>query len=193
MVNHCSSLTGYNFLSLSLALGIVKRQSMVARHFESHLAEEANFTFTPALRHGDFGTSNLLYEAEHGSLTGVLDFSGTALGDPVVDFTGLQISYGEAFVQRIQRAYPLSETFLQRVRFYKGTFVLEEALFGYKNDDQEGWRPGWQNIARPGSGGVFLRLPCRRASRSGSDHPCPQTWHCLRNRHGAYPGRLPIP
>jgi hypothetical protein len=31
MVNHCSSLTGYNFLSLSLALGIVKRQSIVAR------------------------------------------------------------------------------------------------------------------------------------------------------------------
>jgi hypothetical protein len=31
MVNHCSSLTGYNFLSLSLAFGMVKRQSMVAR------------------------------------------------------------------------------------------------------------------------------------------------------------------
>ena len=29
--HHYSSLTGYDFLSLSLALGIVKRQSMVAR------------------------------------------------------------------------------------------------------------------------------------------------------------------
>jgi hypothetical protein len=29
--HHYSSLTGYNFLSLSLALGIVKRQSMVAQ------------------------------------------------------------------------------------------------------------------------------------------------------------------
>jgi hypothetical protein len=29
--NHCLFLIGYNFLSLSLALGIVKRQSIVAR------------------------------------------------------------------------------------------------------------------------------------------------------------------
>jgi hypothetical protein len=29
MVNHCSTLTGYNFLSLSLAVGTVKRQSIL--------------------------------------------------------------------------------------------------------------------------------------------------------------------
>lgn len=115
------------------------------RHFGDFLAQPERFSFQPVLRHGDFGTSNLLYDAAQGALTGVLDFSGAALGDPAVDFAGLQISYGEAFVERVRRMYPVSEDFMGRVLFYMGTFALEEALFGCELGDEAALKAGLQD------------------------------------------------
>jgi aminoglycoside 2''-phosphotransferase len=120
-------------------------QRWAARHFEPYLEIESHFTFQPVLRHGDFGTSNLLFDAAGGSLTGVIDFSGAALGDPAVDFAGLLVSYGEDFIHRCQRVYPALGGMLDRARFYAGTFALEEALFGYENGDEAALRAGLED------------------------------------------------
>ena len=118
-------------------------------HFESFLEKDANFTFQPALRHGDFGTSNLIYDNSSGRLNGVIDFSFAALGDPAFDFAGLFSSYGEAFIERCERSYPGLEAMMERVRFYKGTFALEEALFGYENGDEDALEAGLRTYRQP--------------------------------------------
>jgi aminoglycoside 2''-phosphotransferase len=39
----------------------------VARHFERYLDDPARYVFEPALRHGDFGASNILYDPDRRS------------------------------------------------------------------------------------------------------------------------------
>ncbi len=111
-------------------------------HFEAFLGDPASFAFQPVLKHGDFGPSNILYEAERQAVRGVIDFSGCALGDPAYDFAGLLSGYGEAFVSSCAAGYPDVESLLPRARFYQGTFALEEALFGIENNDPQAFENG---------------------------------------------------
>lgn len=113
-----------------------------ADHFETFLSAASNFAYSPVLRHGDFGTSNLLFDATRQQITGVIDFSSAGLGDPAVDFAGLLSSYGESFLLQCLRSYPQLEGFLNRVQFYRGVFALEEALFGIENGDKEAFQAG---------------------------------------------------
>jgi aminoglycoside 2''-phosphotransferase len=43
---------------------------------------------------------------------------------------------------RCQPFYPGLDSLLARVRFYKGTFALYEALFGIENGDQAAFEAG---------------------------------------------------
>jgi aminoglycoside 2''-phosphotransferase len=104
------------------------------RHFEIFLNAKEKFDLV--LKHGDFGTSNILFDRQQRTICGVIDFGSSGLGDPAYDLAGLLSSYDEVFVKRCWKAYPEIESFMDRVRFYQGTFALEEALFGIENGDQ---------------------------------------------------------
>lgn len=113
----------------------------VAHHFESVLNDPQQYQFEPQLRHGDFGTGNLLHNPESGQMSGIIDFGFTVLGDPAFDLAGL-LNYGEPFVQEIARHYPAVEQYWPRIRFYNGTFALFEALFGIENGDEDAFKRG---------------------------------------------------
>jgi aminoglycoside 2''-phosphotransferase len=117
-------------------------RAAVARHFETFLAEPGNFARAPALRHGDFGTTNILFDAAAREIAGVIDFGSAGLGDPAVDVASLLASYGEPFLARCRDTYPEIEVGLARARFYTGTFALQEALFGVEHDDREAFAAG---------------------------------------------------
>jgi aminoglycoside 2''-phosphotransferase len=109
-------------------------------HFETFLNSERQFD--PVLKHGDFGTSNILFDRGRRTICGVIDFGSSGLGDPAYDLAGLLSSYGEAFVRRCWKVYPAIESCMDRVRFYQGTFALEEAVFGIENGDQAAFESG---------------------------------------------------
>lgn len=111
-------------------------------HFDCYLDNPVNFAYLPVLKHSDFGTSNILYDASHERISGVIDFSSAGLGDPAYDFAGLLSSYGEGFIERCKVHYPGLTAILPRVRFYQGTFALYEALFGIENNDQAAFESG---------------------------------------------------
>ncbi len=117
-------------------------RTWAAGHFEAYLGDARNFAYPPALKHGDFGPSNILYDGEARRVSGIIDFGGAGLGDPAYDFAGLLSGYGEPFVQRCCPFYLGLEGMLDRVRFYRGTFALLEALFGVENGDPEAYRDG---------------------------------------------------
>jgi aminoglycoside 2''-phosphotransferase len=110
------------------------------RHFETFLADQQPFDLV--LKHGDFGTSNILFDRGQRTICGVIDFGSSGLGDPAYDLAGLLSSCGEAFVRRCWKVCPEIESFIDRVRFYQGTFALEEALFGIENGDQAAFESG---------------------------------------------------
>ena len=113
----------------------------VADHFESVLDDPQQMQYEPVLRHGDFGTGNLLHDPVTQQMSGIIDFGFAVLGDPAFDVAGL-LTYGEPFVQEIARFYPAVHDFWPRVRFYKGTFALIEALYGIENGDDLAFQRG---------------------------------------------------
>jgi aminoglycoside 2''-phosphotransferase len=116
----------------------------VSEHFENFFVNIDQYEFLPRLRHGDFGTGNILFNPQSHSIAGIIDFGGVGLGDPASDFAGLYISFGEEFYRNCYSVYPEMEHAFKRVEFYIGTFALQEALFGYENDDQDAFNAGME-------------------------------------------------
>jgi aminoglycoside 2''-phosphotransferase len=117
-------------------------RAQVADHFESYLDDPHAYAFASVLRHGDFGTGNLIYDPDAGRMAGVIDFGGAGLGDGATDMAGLLASFGEPFLARCARHYPEIEAASRRIRFYYGTFALQEALFGIENGDEDAFASG---------------------------------------------------
>lgn len=119
----------------------------VSLHFEAYLDDRSLHDFTPCLRHGDFGGSNLLWDRQQGAVTAVLDFSFCAPGDPAVDLASAW-TLGERFFQDLLPSYcpdpALRGPLQNRARFYRGLFALEEALDGLRLNDQEAYRRGME-------------------------------------------------
>ncbi|MEI3613181.1 phosphotransferase family protein [Pseudogracilibacillus sp. SO30301A] len=114
----------------------------VSKRFESYLGNATHFEFKPCLIHGDFGPSNILYSISDNKVTGIIDFGGSCLGDPAFDFAGILSGYGECLLEKLLNYYPGIERVIERMRFYKSTFALQEALFGLDNNDQEAFQNG---------------------------------------------------
>lgn len=121
----------------------------VTAHFEAYLDDPSLHDFTPCLRHGDFGGTNILWDPERGLVNAVIDFAFCAPGDPAYDLASVW-TLGEDFFQRLAPRYELAETLrtglLARARFYRGTFALSEALDGLRDNDPEAYQHGMENF-----------------------------------------------
>ncbi len=108
------------------------------QQFVSFMDDDEQFGFSNVLRHGDVGSSNMLYSAEARRFVGFIDFGHAGIGDAAVDFAGLYVCFGEAFMDRCARTYPLIERCWERIRFYADcAFLLEDALFCIEHDLEE--------------------------------------------------------
>ncbi len=113
-------------------------RAWTTEQFEAFVGHNEQFAFDKVLRHGDFGSSNTLYSAEEQRVVGMIDFGHAGIGDPAVDFAGLCVCFGEAFLKRCARVYPLMDQCWERVRFYANcAFVLEDALFCVEHGTDE--------------------------------------------------------
>ena len=128
---------------ISKTLGWLDARQQVIEHFENYLANPHLYNFEPTLRHGDFGGGNLLYDPITLSVPAVIDFGMTTLGDPAIDFSGI-MSFGEDFCRDCDTVYPELKTMVDRVKFYQGTFALQEALIGAETGDIEAYKRGME-------------------------------------------------
>jgi aminoglycoside 2''-phosphotransferase len=117
----------------------LEARNSVTRHFEEYFNHSSLHEYEPAMIHGDFGGSNILFDRDR--ITGIIDFSFAGLDDPARDIAAVS-TYGEAFFARICRYYPGIESLLDRAKFYRGTFALQEALHGFRNNDSEAFESG---------------------------------------------------
>ena len=92
--------------------------------------------FTPALIHRDLAVYHMLHDPHSGHLTGVIDYGTTGVGDVAIDWACLINAYGERFVRRIHRYYPISQPTIDRARFFAGALELEWALHGLQSNDR---------------------------------------------------------
>lgn len=91
-----------------------------AKHFfEQTLERIESASFQPCLVHSDLGTNNLLVDFDQPKLTGIIDFSDLAWGDPAADFAGFYRNFGQTFVLQLLDYYdrPLGNYFGDRIAF----------------------------------------------------------------------------
>ena len=77
---------------------------VIDKWWNSFLADTRLRDFTPALQHGDLWYENILVDATHTRLTGVIDFENLALGDPAQDFA-TQLHLGRDFAVAVLDHY----------------------------------------------------------------------------------------
>ncbi|WP_036739392.1 hypothetical protein [Paenibacillus sp. HGF7] len=63
-----------------------------------------------------------------------------------VDYAALLASYGESFFRLVLDKNPEAREMLSRIIFYKGTFALQEALFGVGNGVPEALESGLETL-----------------------------------------------
>lgn len=120
-------------------------QKEVSQSFETFLEGKSFSNLDITLIHGDFGASNILWDPETSRISGIIDFGGSGLGDPAYDFAGILSSYGREFFDMCMNLYPNGDEISERVKFYKSTFALQEALHGIENGDREAFESGIQD------------------------------------------------
>lgn len=128
------------FDHLALATAEVLRSQI-----QSHLEQLPGLPCV--LRHGDFGSSNILWNGEK-DITGVIDFGSLGWGDPAWDIAGLFVSYGRSFVEQLAPTYPMVESWLERSSFYHQMFALMDVVFGVEHSDNETFNDGLNTLKR---------------------------------------------
>ena len=116
-------------------------RNSIADHFERYFNDTSLHGFEPAIIHGDFGGSNILFDENR--ITGIIDFGFSALSDPARDIASVS-TFGDSFFGRICGYYPDIESLLGRAKFYRGTYALYEALHGFRNNDRKAFESGME-------------------------------------------------
>ncbi|EDX82755.1 Phosphotransferase enzyme family, putative [Synechococcus sp. PCC 7335] len=113
------------------------QRSAIASHFEPVLSDNLDMDYRPAFINGDIGCYHILFNKEKKALSGIIDFGTAGIGDPATDIAVLLGQYGETLLELMLSGYPSASQYMERARFWAGTFELQWALTGVKNDNKE--------------------------------------------------------
>ncbi len=112
-------------------------RARIVREWRSFLNKGAHFS--PTLIHHDLGDEHILYNPARGTVSGIIDWGDTAIGDSAIDFTGLLAAYGEDFTERVLSHYQgeVDAAFRRRMRFYQGVMPIHTLLFGLDTGQEQ--------------------------------------------------------
>lgn len=105
------------------------------RDFEASFERHAAGEWHTALVHNDLGPIHILGDST--GLTGIIDWSDMAIGDPAVDFAGIAARSGEAAFRLVAHAYGrmMGGGFDARVRYYAAIAPLHDVLYALDTAD----------------------------------------------------------
>ncbi|TCS93880.1 phosphotransferase [Hazenella coriacea] len=94
----------------------VRRQLQVK--WKEFLSQPQFFSFQPCFIHKDLTENHLLLNGEQ--LSGIIDWGDACVGDPALDFAGLESFFGNSFTSQLIKHYRgmADPYFSERVRFY---------------------------------------------------------------------------
>jgi aminoglycoside phosphotransferase (APT) family kinase protein len=92
-----------------------------------------------ALIHNDLAAEHVLVDPDRGTVTGVIDWSDAAIGDPVADFAGFFHWGGERLVDAVLTNYSgrLDAAALRRARYLAACRGAMDVAFGVERDRPE--------------------------------------------------------
>lgn len=91
------------------------------------------------LVHGDLAAEHILYDAATRSISGVIDWSDVAIGDPSVDLAGVFHWGGERFLDGVLTTYrgPADQTTPARARYLAACRGIADVAFGIEKGRAE--------------------------------------------------------
>ena len=92
-----------------------------------------------ALVHNDLAAEHILIDEAAQAVTGIIDWSDIAVGDPAVDFAGVFHWGGEPFIDAVLSAYdgPCDDRLVPRARFMAACRGVGDVKFGLETDRRE--------------------------------------------------------
>lgn len=113
-------------------------QRIVAEHLEGAPAEVVPL----ALLHGEVSSDHLLIDPATRRLTGVIDFNGAIIGDPVRDLLYLYEDYGVVFLVSILDHYPIADRprLLAKLHFFHAWHTVLRLLWALDHQYSPGIR-----------------------------------------------------
>jgi aminoglycoside 2''-phosphotransferase len=105
----------------------------VQQHFAPLLHDDDWLRFQSVLIHDDLAQYHILYNPDRHLINGIIDFGTAGRGDPARDYGLLMNVYGETFVNRMANFDSRVESFIDRARFYSGTYELQWVLGGMRS------------------------------------------------------------
>lgn len=111
------------------------QKTFVHELFAPVVTGELNLSYEPVLIHGDLAVYHILFDPVSETISGIIDFGTTGLGDPACDIAVLLGNYGETIVQRMQSDYSILPDVMDRARFWIGTVELQWANYGVKHNN----------------------------------------------------------
>jgi aminoglycoside 2''-phosphotransferase len=118
-----------------------RARAAVADQFDVFLRDPPGPDYALAIKHGDLGPGNILFDADARTVSGIVDWGSTGLDDPAFDvgYVSLWGAFylGEAFVERFHASYGATPSLLGRARFFETLLALLVALDGLRDGDEE--------------------------------------------------------
>ena len=118
--------------------------------WDGFLECDACLQFRPVLIHHDLGAEHILCDPEQGSISGIIDWGDAAVGDPALDFVGIDYSFGREFTASVLASYlgEVGEAFWNRVDFYVGIIPCYGVLYGLEVQDKRYVEHGLEMLER---------------------------------------------
>jgi len=122
-------------------------RARIVRDWKAFLNDDTRFSIT--LIHHDLSNEHILYSAGRATISGIIDWGDTAIGDPAIDFTGLLAAGGEDLVERVLSHYhgAVDTSFRRRMCFYQGVMPINTLLFGLDTAQEQFVQEGLAKIA----------------------------------------------
>lgn len=88
-------------------------------YFQRAIPKVTSATYRNVIAHSDFGTNNVLIDAAHSKIVGVIDFGDISISDPATDFATFYRRFGKQFAVDMVEHYqlPLGDDFWTRVDY----------------------------------------------------------------------------
>ena len=115
----------------------VRLRDRLAVGFERFLGDGLSRFAHPVLLHCDLGAEHFRVD-EDGRVLGVIDFEECAIGDPAIDFVGLQVAFGDDVTRDVLPRWggPPDPGFRGRLHFYVWMGSVEAILYGLDEGDE---------------------------------------------------------
>lgn len=78
----------------------------IEKAFSEYLSDAGNFSYIPALIHGDLEVEHILIDPRTRDVTGIIDFGGIRVSDPDEDLWRPYFHYGKRFIEELLKNYP---------------------------------------------------------------------------------------